>query len=434
MNKKFPMISIIIEIKLKNNLISIILEIYGGIQMNYIFRDRYIEKIKNFIDKPIVKILTGMRRVGKSTILKTIKNDVLKDVPEENKIYMNFESFEYFEINNASSLKEYLNEILKDQKGKVYFFFDEIQLVEDWEKVINALRVSFDSDIYITGSNSKLISGDLATLLAGRYVEFEIQPFTFDEFSQINNKLNLSRDELFQKFIKIGGMPGLKYFKLEEEVSQKYLNDIYNTVLVKDVLNYNNIRDVDIFNRILSFVMQNIGATFSASAIKNYLKSENRNISVDTVLNYLEYCNRAFVLKKVPRFDLEGKKLLKVDEKYYLTDHGFRQSMGFSNLKDIEKTLENIVYIELISRGYDVKIGKVKDREIDFVAKRGEIISYFQISYLMENEKTREREFGVYDLIKDNYPKYVLSMDKLDFSQKGIIHKNIIDFLLEGEK
>lgn len=402
--------------------------------MNYIFRDRYIEKIKNFIDKPIVKILTGMRRVGKSTILNIIKNDVLKDIPEENKIYMNFESFEFFEINDATSLKEYLNKKLKDQKGKVYFFFDEIQLVEDWEKVINALRVSFDSDIYITGSNSKLISGDLATLLAGRYVEFEIQPLSFYEFSEIYKDLNLNEEDLFEKFIKIGGMPGLKYFKLEEEVSQKYLNDIYNTVLVKDVLNYNNIRDVDIFNRILSFAMQNIGATFSASAIKNYLKSENRNISVDTVLNYLEYCNRAFVLKKVPRFDLEGKKILKVDEKYYLTDHGFRQSMGFSNLKDIEKTLENIVYIELLSRGYDVKIGKVKDREIDFVAKRGENISYFQITYLMENEKTREREFGVYDLIKDNYPKYVLSMDKFDFSQKGIVHKNIIDFLLEGEK
>lgn len=402
--------------------------------MDYIFRDRYIEKIKNFIDKPIVKILTGMRRVGKSTILNIIKNDVLKDIPEENKIYMNFESFEYFEINNASALKKYLNKKLKDQKGKVYFFFDEIQLVEDWEKVINALRVSFDSDIYITGSNSKLISGDLATLLAGRYVEFEIQPLSFYEFSEIYRDSNLNEEDLFQKFIKIGGMPGLKYFKLEEEVSQKYLNDIYNTVLVKDVLNYNNIRDVDIFNRILSFAMQNIGATFSASAIKNYLKSENRKISVDTVLNYLEYCNRAFVLKKVPRFDLEGKKLLKVDEKYYLTDHGFRQSMGFSNVKDIEKTLENIVYIELLSRGYDVKIGKVKDREIDFVAKRGEDISYFQISYLMENEKTREREFGVYDLIKDNYPKYVLSMDKFDFSQKGIVHKNIIDFLLESEK
>lgn len=402
--------------------------------MDYIFRDRYIEKIKNFIEKPIVKILTGMRRVGKSTILNIIKNDVLKDIPEENKIYMNFESFEYFEINNASALKKYLNKKLKDQKGKVYFFFDEIQLVEDWEKVINALRVSFDSDIYITGSNSKLISGDLATLLAGRYVEFEIQPLSFYEFSEIYRDSNLNEEDLFQKFIKIGGMPGLKYFKLEEEVSQKYLNDIYNTVLVKDVLNYNNIRDVDIFNRILSFAMQNIGATFSASAIKNYLKSENRKISVDTVLNYLEYCNRAFVLKKVPRFDLEGKKLLKVDEKYYLTDHGFRQSMGFSNVKDIEKTLENIVYIELLSRGYDVKIGKVKDREIDFVAKRGEDISYFQISYLMENEKTREREFGVYDLIKDNYPKYVLSMDKLDFSQRGIFHKNIIDFLLEGEK
>lgn len=402
--------------------------------MDYIFRNKYIEKIKKFIDKPIVKILTGMRRVGKSTILNIIKDQVLKDVPDENKIYMNFESFEFFDIKDDNELKDYLSEKLKDKEGKVYFFFDEIQLVKDWEKVINGLRVSHNCDIYITGSNSKLISGDLATLLAGRYVEFEIQPFTFDEFSEIYRSSNLSREELFQKFIKIGGMPGLKYFNLEEEVSQKYLNDIYNTVLVKDVLNYNNIRDVDIFNRILSFAMQNIGANFSASAIRNYLKSENRNISVDTVLNYLEYCNKAFVLKKVPRYDLGGKKLLKVDEKYYLTDHGFRQSMGFSNVKDIEKTLKNIVYIELLSRGYSVKIGKVKDREIDFIAKKGEDISYFQIAYLMENEETRDREFGVYDLIKDNYPKYVLSMDKLDFSQRGIVHKNIIDFLLESEK
>lgn len=402
--------------------------------MDYIFRNKYIEKIKKFIDKPIVKILTGMRRVGKSTILNIIKDQVLKDVPDENKIYMNFESFEFFDIKDANALKDYLSEKLKDKEGKVYFFFDEIQLVKDWEKVVNGLRVSHNCDIYITGSNSKLISGDLATLLAGRYVEFEIQPFTFDEFSEIYRSSNLSREELFQKFIKIGGMPGLKYFNLEEEVSQKYLNDIYNTVLVKDVLNYNNIRDVDIFNRILSFAMQNIGANFSASAIRNYLKSENRNISVDTVLNYLEYCNKAFVLKKVPRYDLGGKKLLKVDEKYYLTDHGFRQSMGFSNVKDIEKSLENIVYIELLSRGYNVKIGKVKDREIDFVAKKSEEISYFQIAYLMENEKTREREFGAYDLVTDNYPKYVLSMDKLDFSQRGIVHKNIIDFLLESEK
>lgn len=402
--------------------------------MDYIFRNKYIEKIKKFIDKPIVKILTGMRRVGKSTILNIIKDQVLKDVPDENKIYMNFESFEFFDIKDANALKDYLSEKLKDKEGKVYFFFDEIQLVKDWEKVVNGLRVSHNCDIYITGSNSKLISGDLATLLAGRYVEFEIQPFTFDEFSEIYRSSNLSREELFQKFIKIGGMPGLKYFNLEEEVSQKYLNDIYNTVLVKDVLNYNNIRDVDIFNRILSFATQNIGANFSASAIRNYLKSENRNISVDTVLNYLEYCNKAFVLKKVPRYDLGGKKLLKVDEKYYLTDHGFRQSMGFSNVKDIEKTLENIVYIELLSRGYNVKIGKVKDREIDFVAKKSEEISYFQIAYLMENEKTREREFGAYDLVTDNYPKYVLSMDKLDFSQRGIVHKNIIDFLFESEK
>ncbi len=399
--------------------------------MDYITRPKYIEKIKQFVDKPVIKVLTGMRRVGKSTILTIIKDEILNSVPDENKIYLNFESIELFNVNKASTLLKYLQPLLEKLKGKVYFFFDEIQIVSGWEQVINGLRVDKDCDIYLTGSNTTLLSGNLATLLAGRYVEFEIQPFTFSEFIRVFDDMNLSKEDLFDKFIKLGGMPFLKYFKLDETPSFKYLSDVHNTVLVKDVLQYNNIRDVEIFNRILSYVIENIGHTFSANSIKKYFKNENRNVSVDTILNYLEYCIQAFIIKKVPRYDTLGKKLLKVDEKYYLTDHGFRQAKGFSNTKDIERTLENIVYIELISRGYDVKIGKIKDKEIDFIAKKGNQLYYYQVSYIMGDEKTRQREFCVYKTIKDNFPKYVLSMDLIDFSQDGIIHKNIIDFLLE---
>jgi len=397
---------------------------------NYVNRIRYVDKLKQFIDKPVIKVLTGMRRVGKSTLLTIIRNEILSNIPEENKIYLNFENIELFEINEAGKLLEYIKPLLKKNE-KQYIFFDEIQLVNDWEKVVNGLRLNENYDIYITGSNSTLISGDLATLLAGRYVEFEIQPFTFNEFIEVFESLGLSNEEYFNNYIKVGGMPFLKYFKLDEMPSLKYLSDVYNTVLIKDVLRYNNVRDVDLFERILTYILENIGNTFSANSIKKYLKSEDRKISVDTILNYLEYCRNAFIIKKVSRYDTVGKKILSVDEKYYLTDHGFRQAKGFSNTKDIERTLENIVCIELISRGYNLKIGKVKDKEIDFIAKKDGALCYYQISYLMENEDTREREFGIYNLIEDNFPKYVLSMDKIDFSRDGVIHKNIIDFLLE---
>jgi len=402
--------------------------------MDYVNRPKYIEKIKLFVDKPIIKVITGMRRVGKSTLLTIIKDKLLDKVKEENKIYLNFESIELININNQNSLINYLNPLISNLKGKIYFFFDEIQIVKDWEKVINGIKVDYDCDIYITGSNSTLISGDLVTLLAGRYVEFEIQPFTFSEFVDSYKELNLSKESLFNKYIQLGGMPFLKYFQLEAVPSTKYLSDVFNTVLVKDVLQYNSIRDVDIFNRILSYVIENIGNTFSANSIKKFLKNEDRKVSVDTVLNYLDFCTKAFIIKKVPRFDTVGKKLLKVDEKYYLTDHGFRQARGFSNIKDIERTLENIIYIELLSRGYEVTIGKINNKEIDFIAKMNNEIKYFQVSYLMNNENTRNREFGVLLEIKDNFSKYVLSMDKLDFSQNGIIHKNIIDFLLSYNK
>lgn len=396
--------------------------------MDYIIREKYISKINPFINKPIIKILTGMRRVGKSSLLLIIKDELLKDVADENKIYINFETSMLLGINNASSLLEYLKPLLEDVKGKVYFFFDEIQVIDGWEEVISDLKHNRDYDIFFTSSNKKLISS-----LSEKYVEFEIQPFTFSEFKKAFENMELSKENLFYKFIQLGGLPFLKYFDLDETPSFEYLNDIYNTVLVKDVLQYNNIRDVDLFNHIFSYVIANVGQSFSASSIKTYLKNKNKNISVDTILNYLEYCNVAFLIKKVPRYDIISKKTLKVDEKYYLTDHGFRQATGFPIAKDIEKVLENIVYIELISRGYEVKVGKVKDKEINFIAKKEKDLYYYQILYKIRDEKIRERIFEVYNSIEDNFPKYVLSMDHSNFSQDGVIHKNIIDFLLEDE-
>ena len=399
--------------------------------MQHIIRPKYLKQITQFVDKPVIKVLTGMRRVGKSTLLTMIKDEILKNIPDNNKIYLNFESAELFDIATAKALHTYLQPLIKRTKGKIYFFFDEIQMVSGWERVVNGLSVDKDCDIYITGSNSTLISGDLTTLLSGRYTAFEIYPFTFGEFMQIFKNKKIPKETLFEKFVQLGGMPFLHYLDLDEVPSFKYLNDVYNTVLVKDVLQYNNIRDVDGFNRILSYVLENIGHTFSANGIKNYFKNEKRNISIDTILNYLEYCKNAFIIKKVPRYDMAGKKILKVDEKYYVTDHGFRQAQGFSNTKDIERTLENIVFIELVSRGYEVKIGKLKDREIDFIAQKNDRIFYYQVAYMLTDEKTREREFGVYKSIEDNFPKYVLSMDRVDFGRDGVIHKNIVDFLSE---
>lgn len=399
--------------------------------MEYILREDYLNKIKPFIDKPIIKVITGMRRVGKSTFLKIIKDIELKEIKEENKIYINFEDIKFINITDAISFINYIKPILDNKKGKVYLFFDEIQLVKNWEKVINSLRLNENYDIYITGSNSSLMSSSISTLLAGRYIQIEMLSFTFKEFCELYTNINLSKEEMFNKYINIGGIPFLKYFDLNEKACSKYLEDLYNTVLIKDIVEYNKIRDVDIFNRILIYVLENIGQTFSARSIHLYFKNENRSITVDSVLNYIEYAIKAYIIKKVPRYDLSGKKILKVEEKYYVQDQGIRYAKGFSNEKNIERILENIVYNELLKRGYDVKIGKFRDKEIDFIAIKGNQKEYYQVSYILETPKTREREFGVYYNIKDNYPKYVLSMDKINFSENGIIHKNIIDFLLE---
>lgn len=399
--------------------------------MAYILRKKYLNQVSPFIGKPVVKVFTGMRRVGKSTLLEMIQSELLIEIPKTNIIHVNLESGQYLSVQTDLDLHQLIQERTKQVQGKIYFFFDEIQLVTHWERVINALRVDYDCDIYITGSNASLLSSDLATLLAGRYVNFEILPFTFSEFVELYQALNLSVQELFQLYVKIGGMPSLHYFNGEAEASFKYLNDIYNTVVVKDVLEYNAIRDVDLFNRILLFCLENIGQTFSANSLRKYFASEGRKVSVDTILNYLSFCQESYLLKKVPRYDRIGKKLLSVDEKYYLTDHGFRQAAGFSNFTNIEHVLENIVYIELLSRGFQVQVGRVNEREIDFIATKQGKTEYYQVSYLLASEENRKREFGVYNAVSDNYPKYVLSMDQIDFSQAGIIHKYLPTFLLE---
>ena len=316
-------------------------------------------------------------------------------------------------------------------QGKVYLFLDEIQEVARWEKCVNSLRVDIDCDIYITGSNAKLLSGELATYLGGRYVEFVIYPFSFSEFTQLYREVfsNTDSAKCFRDYLTVGGMPYLSNLAYAPEPSQKYLEDLYNSVVLKDIVKRNKIRDVDLLEKIIAYVMANVGTTFSATSISKFLKSEHRTVATDTVLNYIKYCRDSYLIYQAPREDLQGKQILTTNEKYYVADHGIREAVLGGNMKDINLILENIVYMELLRRGYQVTVGKTDEREIDFVCdKNGEKL-YVQVAYLLESPATIEREFGAYDAIRDNYPKYVVSLDEFDMSRNGIKHRNIRDFL-----
>lgn len=312
-------------------------------------------------------------------------------------------------------------------KRKNIHFLDEIQEVTNWERVINSLRVAFDVDIYLTGSNAKLLSGELSTYLAGRYVQFVIYPFSYQEFI-LANQLD-DTPQAFQKYLLFGGMPFLMNLHFQEGPSRQYLQDMYNSVILKDIVQRNNLRDVDLLERIIGYALSSIGHVFSASNITKYLKSEHRKVSNDTVLNYLNACTTAYLFYKIPRQDLLGKKLLSINEKYYVVDHGLREAVYGHNARDIDQILENIVCLELLRRGYTVTIGKTGNFEVDFIAEKGNRKCYVQVTYLLASPETIEREFRVYKDIKDNYPKYVVSMDELDFSQDGIQHYNIRKFL-----
>ena len=406
----------------------------GGKRM--IKREMYMSRIRPFIRNDLVKVLTGIRRCGKSVMLELIQEEITASgVDRSQFISINFENMSNAGLCTAQALHDEIVRRAAQISGKVYLFFDEIQEVQDWEKCINSFRVELDCDIYITGSNAKLLSGELATYLAGRYVEFVIYPFSFDEFIQLYHTIFPEADVrmCFTRYLTAGGMPYLANLRYEETACRQYLQDLFNSVELKDIVQRNKVRDVDMLERIIAYVTANIGTTFSSTAISKYLKSEGRSVSPETVLGYLKACTDAFLFYQVKRQDLRGKKILTVNEKYYVADHGVREAVFGGNQRDINLVLENIVYLELLRRGYAVTVGKISDKEIDFICESQGNRLYIQVAYLLASEDTIQREFGVYERIRDNYPKYVLTLDEFDMSRDGIKHRNIRDFLLDKE-
>lgn len=399
-------------------------------------RELYMKRIRPFIGSNLIKVMTGIRRCGKSVMLELIKQELIESgVNPIQFISINFEDLNYSHLQTAKSLHDEITNRAKDIDGKVYLFFDEIQEVKDWEKCINSFRVSLDCDIYITGSNAKLLSGELATYLGGRYVEFVIYPFSFGEFIELYRPINpdASIQQCFQKYLITGGMPYLANIRYADEPSKQYLHDLFNSVQLKDIVKCNKIRDVDLLERIIAYVIANVGTTFSARSLTKFLKSEQRTVAPETTLNYTKYCCDAYLFYQVKRVDLQGKQILSTNEKYYIADHGIREAVFGGNMRDINLILENIVYLELLRRGYKVTVGKTGEKEIDFVCdKRGDKL-YVQVTYLLASEDTIKREFGAYDTIRDNFPKYVVSLDEFDMSRNGIKHQNIRDFLLAEE-
>ena len=395
-------------------------------------RETYMRRIRPFIGSDLVKVMTGIRRSGKSVMLELIQDELISSgVNENNFISINFEDLRYAHLLDAMALHEEILKRAEQISGKVYLFFDEIQEVSNWEKCINSFRVSLDCDIYITGSNANLLSGELATYLGGRYVEFVIYPFSFSEFMELYHTVDASASvqQCFQKYLLAGGMPYLANIRYEEEPSRQYLTDLFNSVQLKDIVKRNKVRDIDLLERIIAYVMANVGTTFSASSLTKFLKNEHRRTSADTVLNYMKYCCNSYLFYQVKREDLQGKQLLATNEKYYIADHGIREAVFGGNRRDINLILENIVCMELLRRGYNVTVGKVGDKKIDFVCDQHGEKLYVQVAYLLADESTVKREFGVYDSVKDNFPKYVVTMDELDMSRNGIKHRNIRDFL-----
>lgn len=395
-----------------------------------------MSRIRPFIGGELIKVMTGIRRSGKSVMLELIKEELMESgVSPAQFISVNFEDMGNAHLQTAKALHEEITRLALRTDGKIYLFFDEIQEVRDWEKCVNSLRITLDCDIYITGSNAKLLSGELATYLGGRYVEFVIYPFSFTEFLELYRTIEPEEEiqNCFQKYLLFGGMPYLANLRYTDEPSRQYLTDLFNSVQLKDIVKRNKVRDVDLLERNIAYVMANIGTTFSANSLVKFFRNEHRTVAVETVLNYIKYCCDAYLFYQVKRQDLQGKQILASNEKYYIADHGIREAVFGGNMRDINLVLENIVFMELLRRGYSVMVGRSGDREIDFVcARRGEKL-YVQVAYLLASEDTINREFGVYDSIRDNFPKYVVSLDEFDRSRNGIKHRNIREFLLMKE-
>ena len=393
-------------------------------------REIYLSKIRPFYDEDLIKVITGIRRAGKSILLNQIIDEIKKKgVSEELIIYINFENEDYNFIKDDNYLHKYIKSKIIT-KDKYYLFFDEIQNVTNWEKAINSFKSSMNVSIFITGSNSDLLSGELATHLSGRYVSFKIYPFTFKEAYELNLNKNIDITVLFNDYLLWGGLP--QRFRFDDEREKKtYLSDIYDSIVLNDIVKRFKIKDLDLLNRIVEYIVTTLSQTFSVESLISYFEQDNRIVAKETLYNYLDYMCKAMLINKVDRYDVRGKRILNGKYKYYLTDLGLGQIMNISKRPQMGAYLENIVYNELLSRGYDVKVGTLDNGEIDFIATKHGEIEYYQVCYVLVDDKVISREFGAYENIKDNYPKYVISTDTFDFSHNGIIHKNIIKWLLD---
>lgn len=396
-----------------------------------IIREKYLSKIREFYDSNLIKIITGIRRCGKSVLLRQIIDELVNNgIDEKHIIYINFEDIEYSCIDNYLELNKYVKSKIIDSE-KYYLFFDEIQMVEKWEKTINSFKATLNVSVFVTGSNSKLLSSELATLLSGRYVSFRIQPFAFSEVIKLK-KLTDIRDieEAFDDYLLWGGLP--QRFELKSKDSMKtYLTDVFDAIVLKDIVKRHNIKNVTLFQRIMEYLITNPSQTFSPSKMLEEFERAKIPISTKTVYECLDYAEETLLMNKVHVYDIRGKKILSRNNKYYLTDLGLGQILNVNKKTQYGAYLGNVVYNELIYRGYNVSIGNNNSKEIDFVATKHNVLEYYQVAYSLQNEDTEKREFEAYKNIDDNYSKYVISIDKLDYSQNGIIHKNVIDWLLE---
>ena len=402
-----------------------------------ISRDRYMQKIRPFMNTPVVKVFTGIRRCGKSVMLELVQEELRhQGVPDNRILALNFESSADTRVQNLDAVMVAVNrQVALAKGGRIHLMLDEVQELAGWETLVNSLLVDIDVDIYLTGSNARLLSGELATYLAGRYVEIKMYPFSFAEVFELLalQKSDLSQAQAFQLFLVRGGFPLLYNYPFSDSDANQYISDVFDSTILKDIAQRNRVRDLAQLRQLVLFFIANLGNTFSAGSLVKYLKSQHRSISTETLYNYIDCCRSACLLHLVQRQDLVGKALLATQEKIYLADHGIRQALYGNNQRDINQVLENIVYMELLRRGYDVTVGKAKNAEVDFCARKSGQTIYVQVCYLLATDETMEREFGALLSIADNYPKYVLSMDELDRSYQGIVHKNIRDFLLEPE-
>ena len=395
-------------------------------------RKAYLDQVVPLIDKKLIKVITGVRRCGKTVFLSQIQDYLLQNgKTKEQIVSVSLESKKNHKYKNGDALYEYLLSAGERLRGKIYVFLDEIQTVDKWEEVVSSLLVDLDCDIYITGSNSKLLSGELATLIAGRYVQIRLYPFTLSEAKEIaveNGKY--STDEaLFQDYLKYGGLP--MRFSLEEISVEPYLSDTYDGIVTKDIVKRHRIKNERLLNALLAFLMDNVANPFSARSIAATLEANGIKTTVNTIITYIGYIKEAMIVYPAQRYDLKGKRLLSTNEKYYTVDLGLRNAIRNSEKIDYNKLYENIVFLELLCRGYEVRVGKFDDYEIDFVAYKGQEREYYQVCYALDSDGTVKREFGNLERIRDNYPKYVISGDIPDFSQNGIRHENIIRFLLK---